>query len=200
MSEGLCNPEKKPNERIPQPTEGLSHGVIQMHLPQEMMQSPQWEEFKSVLEFGFRSKDRNVQRKALLMSDYLARGTLLLEPSSDPNDVPNYFEINYGAHEIGKLLVYLLDAKYVHDMGGKPIKQSPDYRQYTDHLYNQMTNWARIMNKMAKNNFGVFVPIAGAAFDGIEMSGGTANSLISEVRGWGIRNRSGNVERKAPVN
>ena len=95
----------------------------------------------------------------------------------------NNFEVVWSVHEVGKALYSLMQS-----LGHNDAWQ-----------YEEASGWAHALNKFGAGRFTVFIPVAKSAFNGMEMTGGTPQSLIQEVKSWGVRNRRGDIERKAVV-
>jgi hypothetical protein len=95
----------------------------------------------------------------------------------------NNFELFWAVHEIGKSLYCIMQ-----------IMRRDDAWQFEE-----ASAWAKALNKAGSGRYSIFVPIVKANFSGSEMIGGTPQSLIQEVKSWGVRNRRGDVERKAVV-
>lgn len=95
----------------------------------------------------------------------------------------NGFELVWSVHEIGKALYALMDV----------LGYDKDWQ------FNEARAWAHALNREGAGRFGIFVPVASATFNAQEMTGGVPQSLIQSVKSWGVRNRRGDVERKAFV-
>jgi hypothetical protein len=93
------------------------------------------------------------------------------------------FELIWSVHEAGKALYALM-----HVLGHSDVWH-----------YEEATAWARALNSYGEGRFTLFVPVVNSTFSGLEMSGGTPQSTIKEVKSWGVKNRRGDVERKAIV-
>ena len=93
------------------------------------------------------------------------------------------FEIAWSAHEIGKGLYGLMQS-----LGHDSVWQ-----------YQEASAWAAAMNKYGAGRFSIYVPAVDSVFNGLEMTGGTAHTPVTEVKSWGVKNRRGDVERKAVV-
>lgn len=93
------------------------------------------------------------------------------------------FEVLWAVHEIGKGLYATMQA-----MGCDDKWQ-----------FEEATAWSYALNKEGLGKYTVFVPIVRSNFNGVEMTGGTPQSLIQQVKSWGVKNRRGDVERKAIV-
>ena len=65
--------------------------------------------------------------------------------------------------------------------------------------YQEASAWAAAMNKYGAGRFSIYVPAVDSVFNGLEMTGGTAHTPVTEVKSWGVKNRRGDVERKAVV-
>jgi hypothetical protein len=95
----------------------------------------------------------------------------------------NSFELIWSVHEAGKALYTLMEF-----LGHNEVWQ-----------YEEAFAWARALNRYGEGRFTVFIPVVRSTFSGLEMTGGTPQSPIQEVKSWGVKNRRGDVERKAIV-
>jgi hypothetical protein len=95
----------------------------------------------------------------------------------------NVFELAWCVHEIGKGLYRIMSA----------LKQDDMWQ------FEEASAWACALNKEGTGKYSVYVPIVKSNFNGIEMTGGAPQSLISQVFCWGVKTRRGDVERKAIV-
>jgi hypothetical protein len=93
------------------------------------------------------------------------------------------FELYLSVHEIGKSLYALM--------------RTSDYDQTWQYV--EASAWARALHKEGQSRFSIFIPIEKATFNSVEMVGGSPDRLIQTVESWGVRNKTGNVERRAIV-
>lgn len=95
----------------------------------------------------------------------------------------NSFELIWGIHEVGKSLYATMQA-----LG------------YDNSVcYEEASAWACALNKYGQGKFTVFIPAERSAFSGLEMTGGAPQTIVQEIKSWGVRNKLGDVERKAIV-
>jgi uncharacterized protein YukE len=93
------------------------------------------------------------------------------------------FELTWSVHEVGKSLY--------------SVMRSLGYDENTCH--EEASAWAHALNRFGQGKFAIFVPAVKTAFSGLEMTGGTPQTAIQEVKSWGVRNKLGDVDRKAVV-
>jgi hypothetical protein len=143
------------------------------HFIDDREEGTHFENFGQLLPHANRLVPKEVARLQLM---------LRLFAHANMND-ESAFELFWSVHEIGKSLYTLMRT-----LG------------YNDSWQFQEANaWAHGMNKEGSGKYSIFVPVVNSNFNGLEMIGGNPQSLIQEVRSWGVRNRRGDTERKAIV-
>jgi hypothetical protein len=95
----------------------------------------------------------------------------------------NNFELVWGIHEVGRSLYATM--------------QSLGYNENGCH--EEASAWACALNKYGQGKFTIFIPAERSAFSSLEMTGGTPQTTVKEIKSWGVRNKLGDVERKAIV-
>jgi hypothetical protein len=127
---------------------------------------------------AFLSEANSHQPAAAARLDIMLR---LLASAMERNE--KTFELIWSVHEIGRALYGIMRT-----LGFDESR-----------CQEEASAWARTLNKYGEGAFTIFVPAVKSAFNGLEMTGGTPQSVIQEVRSWGVRNKLGDVERKAIV-